>query len=166
MQKSGYFASRDIKGWPKPQDIEHYFLTPPGKRWFFETRNDTAGFRADGVDGTEHLPYGNGRVDIDLSLWGHPKYGVLLIWSKSGGGWAEDFTSKGDLRRLRELVRATHGTLLPIGLFVPYDVAWRAVKEFLETDGALPKSIEWIANRDLPDNIFPDPRDGVAEGEA
>jgi hypothetical protein len=157
MQKNAYFASRDIKGWPKPQDIERYFLAPPGRRWFFETGNDGAGFHAVGVDGTEHLTPKSGRIQIDLLLWGHPQLGVLLIWSKSGGPWAEDFTSKGDLTRLRELVRGMHGTPLPVGLFVPYDVAWKAVKEFLENDGALPKSIEWVANRDLPPNTFPDP---------
>ncbi len=30
------------------------------------------------------------------------------------------------------------------------------VREFMETDGALPKCIAWIANRDLPPNTFPD----------
>jgi hypothetical protein len=33
----------------------------------------------------------------------------------------------------------------------------KAVKEFIETGGALPTSIEWIANSDLPENTFPDP---------
>jgi len=61
------------------------------------------------------------------------------------------------LTRLREWVRSTHDTPLPAGLFVPFETAWKAVKEFIETDGELPKSIEWIANRDLPPNTFPDP---------
>jgi Immunity protein Imm1 len=76
---------------------------------------------------------------------GHPDLGVLVIWSKWGGGHKQDYTSKGDLTRLRELVRSLHETPLPVGLFIPYDLAWKAVKEFIETDGALPKSIEWIA---------------------
>jgi hypothetical protein len=29
----------------------------------------------------------------------------------------------------------------------------------METNGALPKSIEWIANRDLPPNTFPAPHE-------
>jgi hypothetical protein len=37
----------------------------------------------------------------------------------------------------------------PIGLFIPFDRAWLAVKEFIETDGALPKSIDWIASADM-----------------
>jgi hypothetical protein len=32
-----------------------------------------------------------------------------------------------------------------------------AVKEFIETDGELPKSIEWIADPDIPPGAFPDP---------
>jgi hypothetical protein len=55
------------------------------------------------------------------------------------------------------VVRSSHGSPLPVGLFIPYEKAWSAVKEFMETDGALPTSIEWIANRDLPPNTFPDP---------
>jgi hypothetical protein len=45
---------------------------------------------------------------------------------------------------------------MPVGLFISFEQAWRAVKEFLETDGALPKSIAWIANQDLPPDTFSD----------
>lgn len=83
--------------------------------------------------------------------------GVLIVWSKWGGGHKETYTSKGDLSRLRDLVRGMHGTPLPVGLFISFEIAWPAVKEFLLTDGGLPKSIEWIANSDLPPNTFPDP---------
>ena len=90
-------------------------------------------------------------------MWGHPKLGILLMYEKYGGGQRATFSSKGDLRRLGELVRSLHDTPLPVGLFIPFEEAWKAVKEFIETDGALPQSIEWIANRDLPPNTFPDP---------
>ena len=90
-------------------------------------------------------------------MWGHPDLGVLLIYSKWGGGVKQMYSSKGDLSRLREWVRSLHDTPLPVGLFIPFERAWKAVKEFIETDGQLPKNIEWIANRDLPPNTFPDP---------
>jgi hypothetical protein len=157
MKKSAYFASRASEGWPNPKDIEHFFLGPPEQRWFSDTGNDSGSFTAEGVDGTEHIPANKGRIDTDLQMWGNPDYGVLLIYSKWGGGHNQTFSSKGDLRRLRDLVRSTHDTPLPIGLFIPFAKAWRAVKEFIESDGELPKSIEWIANRDLPPNTFPDP---------
>ena len=46
---------------------------------------------------------------------------------------------------------------MPIGLYIPFENAWKAVKEYIVTDGELPKSIEWIANQDLPADTFPDP---------
>jgi len=137
--------------------LERYFLAPPGRRWFFETENDSACLAAEGVDGTEHLEADKGRINVDLDMWGNPEHGVLLIYSKWGGGLKQTYSSKGDFARLREQVRSMHDTVLPVGLFIPFDKAWTAVKEFIETDGKLPKSIEWIANRDLPPNTFPDP---------
>jgi hypothetical protein len=137
--------------------LEPYFLAPPGQRWFFETGNDSGSLRAEGVDGTQHLDPKKGRIDIALQMWGNPDLGVLLIYSKWGGGHKQMYSSKGDLGRLRQWIPSTHDTPLPVGLFIPFGEAWKAVKEFIETDGKLPKSIEWIANRDLPPNTFPDP---------
>ena len=48
-----------------------------------------------------------------------------------------------------------HDTVLPIGLFIPFEKAWTAVKEFIETDGKLPRSIEWIANVIFHQTLFP-----------
>jgi hypothetical protein len=90
-------------------------------------------------------------------MWGNPEHGVLLIYDRYGSGVHDTYTSKGDLTRLRELVRSLHDTPLPVGLFIPFRTAWKAVKEFIETDGELPKSIDWIANETLPPNTFPDP---------
>jgi hypothetical protein len=141
----------------KSKGVGTLFSGPPGQHWFFETENDSACLTAEGVDGTEHLEADKGRIDVDLDMWGNPEHGVLLIYSKWGGGLKQTYSSKGDFARLRERVRSMHDTVLPVGLFIPFDKAWTAVKEFIETDGKLPKSIEWIANRDLPPNTFPDP---------
>jgi hypothetical protein len=157
MGKRAYFNTFWGAGWPPLSELKPYFLSPPGERWFFETGNDSAGLSIEGVDDTEHLPPNRGRIDIDLAMWGHSEHGVLLIYSKWGGGRHDNFTSKGDMSRLGEIVRSTHDTPLPVGLFIPYAEAWKAVKEFIETDGKLPQSIEWVANRDLPPNTFPDP---------
>ena len=46
---------------------------------------------------------------------------------------------------------------MPVGLFIPFAEAWKAVKEFMETEGQLPTSIEWIKGEDLPEGTFPDP---------
>lgn len=156
MRRWIYFDKYDQEGWPAPETLAPYFA-PGGERWFHRSGNDSAGLEAEGVDGTDRLAQGKGRIDIDLYIWGFPGVGVLLVYRKYGGGLDETFSSKGDLRRLREWVRNLHNDPLPVGLFVPFESAYEAVKEFIETDGALPKSIEWIANNDLPPGTFPDP---------
>ena len=155
--KSAYFDSHDIDGWPEPRRLERFFLAPPGERWFCTGGNDTAGFTAEGVHFTQHLKRGKGRIDLRLDLWGNPDLGVLLIYSKAGGDFHETYTSNGDMSRLHELVRSLHDTPLPVGLFIPFDRAWLVVKEFIETNGKLPKSIAWVANETLPHETFPDP---------
>jgi hypothetical protein len=92
-------------------------------------------------------------------MTGNPIHGVALLYGRWDGRTKTKYgyNSKGDLTRLGEYVRTLHGTPMPVGLFIPFDKAWIAVKEFIETEGELPKSIEWVANRGLPPNTFPDP---------
>jgi hypothetical protein len=157
VKKTSYFDDFSNKGWPSVEQLRPYFLAPAGKEWFYTGGNDAAALWGEGLNGTAHLEPGKGRVDVSFELWGHPKHGVLIIYSKRGGDYNEMFTTKGNLNRLGELVRNLHDTPLPVGLFIPFRTAWPAVKEFIETDGELPKSIEWISNYDLPPNTFPDP---------
>jgi len=157
MRKTTFFDRQDRNGWPNPQELRRYFFAPPGEEWFHTGGNDTAGLTVEGLYGTEYGTPGRTRVDLDLDLYGIPGLGVLLIYHKYGGGYAEAYTSKGDLSRLRECVRNLHNDPLPVGLFIPFANAYEAVKEFIETDGELPRCIEWIANKDLPPGTFPDP---------
>jgi hypothetical protein len=158
MRKHAYFHTFRGEGWPDIKFLEPYFLLPPAPHgWFHNSGNDSAGLDLLGVDGTDHLPRFEGRIDIHLSMWGNPDLGVLLIYSKAGGGKREDYTSKGDLTRLKEWVRTLHDDPMPVGLYIPFAKAWLAVKEFIETEGQLPKSIEWVRNSDLPPGTFPDP---------
>jgi hypothetical protein len=166
MRKRVYFDVFHGPGWPAPSELEPYFLGPPGQRWtFFQSRNDCWGLSAEGINGTEHLPRHQGRIDLRLTMVGNTNYGVLLQHETTGGERRRDYYSRGDLRRLRKWVWTRHGSLMPIGLFIPFERAWLAVKEFLETDGALPQSIIWIDGDDLPADAFPDPTpDFDAEG--
>ena len=158
MKKVACFDTHWGAGWPNLNELQPYFLAPPGQQWKFKERTSDGTLILEGADGTGYLQQGQGRIDIRLRMWGLPDRGNLLIWSKWGGGLKLTYSSKGDLHRLRELVRSFHGTPLPVGLFIPFESAWMAVKEFVATDGELPRSIEWIANKDLPPNTFPDPR--------
>lgn len=157
MRKHAYFDTYWEEGWPSLSWLKPYFIAPPEKRWAFSTGNDSAGFDAEGVDGTEHLEVGKGRINIRFDLYGNRRLGVLLVWSKRGGGFREVYSSKGNLTRLREWIRNVHDDPLPVGLFIPFEDAWEAVKEFIETDGQRPTSIEWVNNYDLPPDTFPAP---------
>jgi hypothetical protein len=125
----------------------------------FGVSNDSWGLGLEGVGGTEHVPPFNGRIDIDLTILGMPNLGVLLCYQKFAANGAT-FYSKGDLTKLHEWVKTMHGDLMPVGLFIPFEMAWKAVKEFMESNGALPRSIAWVVGRDLPPDAFPDPFEG------
>jgi hypothetical protein len=156
MRKEAYFHKFKGPGWPSPSELKPYFLTRSGQRWARQLRNDCWGLSAEGLEETEHLSLESGRIDLDLTLLGDPRHGVLLHYRKYGGV-KESYYSQGDLTRLREWVWTLHGDVMPIGLYLPFETAWVAVKEFIETDGQLPKSIAWIAGNDLPEDAFPDP---------
>jgi hypothetical protein len=157
MRKRVYFDAFDGSGWPPPSQLQHYFLSSAGRRQAFDTDNDSWGLSVEGADGTEHLPATGGRIDIDLTILGNPDYGVLLHYRKWGGASKETYYAKGDLKRLREWVKTIHGDIMPIGLYIPFEKAWTAVKEFMERDGALPDGIAWVADEDVPEEAFPDP---------
>ena len=162
MKKISHFPNRSRTGWPDTTWLAPYFLTRYGRHKAFGEDNDSWGLGLEGIDGTEHLPPFNGRIDIHLTILGHPDLGVLLCYQRFGAKRGT-FYSKRDLSRLHEWVKTMHGDLMPIGLFIPFETAWSAVKEFMETNGAVPKSITWAAGRDLPPDAFPDPFEGRTE---
>jgi hypothetical protein len=156
MSKSTYFDEYVGPGWPDPSELAPYFLTDAGRRKAFDEDNDSWSLRIDGLEGTGHLPQFNGRVDLVLTIVGSMRHGVLLLhqrWGPNGIG----HYSNGNLLRLREYHETMHGNLEPIGLFLPFEEAWKAVKEFMDKDGVLPKSISWIAVPDIPPGTFPGP---------
>jgi Immunity protein Imm1 len=158
MNKYVYFDEYHGNFWPGLDQLRPYFQDPDGRAWFSQTGNDTCSIRLQGLEGTEDKLFGRGRKDIALQMWGIPGVGVLVIYDKIGPvGFRGTYSSKGDMTRLSELVESLHSTPLPVGLFIAFDKAWLAVKEFMETEGQLPKSIEWVRNADLPPNTFPDP---------
>lgn len=158
MIKETYFDVFDGPGWPQARELERYFIASRGHEWSYKGGNDSWGLDVDGLEDTEHLSEQQ-RVNVHLYMTGHPEHGVYLYYRKWDGRIQRPFGyhSKGDLARLRDYVRTMHEVPLPIGLFIPFAAAWPAVKEFIETDGALPTSIAWIASADLPADAFPEP---------
>ena len=158
MKKFTYFDNYFGPDWPDPSELAPYFLTDAGRRQAFDLPygNDSWSLRIDGLEGTERLPEANGRVDLVLTIVGSIRHGVLLCHQKWGPNGIGHY-SKGDLLRLREYVETKHGDLEPMGFFIPFEAAWKAVKEFMDKDGVLPKSIPWIAVPDIPPGTFPGP---------
>jgi len=147
MRKRVDFEGLVGSGWPSLEELERRFWT--------RLREDGAvmgKLSAEGVDGTAHLEPRNGRIDVGLRLQGIEEHGVILLYWKRG---YDDFYSfTGDLSRLREWIFSLSQTWMPVPLFIPAEKAWNATKEFIETEGALPRSIDWIAAIDLPPNSF------------
>jgi hypothetical protein len=156
MRRTANFDAHWGDGWPNPKSIERYFVGEQKNPWLPEANSDSALFSLEGLDNTDQLLPHEGRKDIRLSIWSNPVHGLLLMYEKTGDDRDGTFYSKGDSMRLYEWVRSLHGDPLPVGLFIPYERAWVAVKEFMETDGARSSGIEWISAEDLPPNTFPD----------
>jgi hypothetical protein len=157
MNKVAYFDTHWGNGWPSIGLLKKYFIAPEGQQWRFERRTGEGSLIVEGVDGTDHLPEGKGRVDAILRMWGMPGLGNFLMWTKWGGGNKLTYYSRGDLGRILENVRTPYDLPLPIGLFIPFEQAWPAVREFVETDGELPTAIAWVAEHELPPEAFPEP---------
>jgi hypothetical protein len=153
-----YFRTR----WPSASSLEKEFFPAPGARWFTSGGNDTASFVLEGVDGTSHFDdVTRGRRDVSLSLLGHPLHGVFLLYKATR---AAAYSSKGDMTKMRNFVRTLHGDLSPLGLFVPFETAWIAVKDFVEHDGLRSPKIAWVDNRTFDADTFPDPHATVGDG--
>lgn len=159
IYKRAYFGRFDGRGWPSLGQLRPYFFASPERRWFFETGNDGGVFEIRSGEPSGDPSVRTWQDASYLYLVGHPIYGVYLHYTRWNGGEQrkESFDSKGDLTRLRERVRDLHGTETPIGLFVPYETAWKATKQFIESEGGFPWSIEWVASSDLPEDVFPTP---------
>jgi hypothetical protein len=154
-----YFDRFDSSGWPALSELEPFFLAPKGQEWSFQGRNDSWGMEVQGLyDTGDHAEMD--RVDVHLYMTGNRDLGVYFVYDKWDGRIRRkySYSPKGDLSRLGEFVESLHGDSLSVGLFVPFPAAWKAVKEFMVTDGELPTSIEWIATRDFPPGTFPVPK--------
>jgi hypothetical protein len=149
MRKSCSFHDFYGLDQPSPDELEKYFSA--GGRLWASHGNDSWTLRADGLYGTAVLPPSD-AVNVDLRLMGSPDHGVTLDFARWHGRIRrlDRYCSVGDLSRLRQFMYSLQGNPCSLGLFIPFDEAFRAVKEFIESDGELPTSIEWISGKDFP----------------
>jgi hypothetical protein len=157
MRKESYFHDFNGPGWPAPDDVRKYF-TDGGRLWISRGGNDNWSLDVQGLYGTEALPQRE-SVNVILRMTGSPEHGVTLHYAKWDGRVQrkDTYVSRGDLGRLGRFMYSLHDDPYSLAFFIPFEAAWKAVKEFIETDGELPTSIAWIATRNLPSEAFPVP---------
>lgn len=158
MQKEASFDDHWGDGWPDPEYVEKCLRDPATRAAMFAKGRDGGSFSIDGLYGTEGLPPRGGLVSAALYMYMNPGRGVTLQYFKWDGRVqkSETFHSRGDLRLLGRFVRSLHDTPLSLGLFIPFERGAVAVKQFLETEGALPTVIDWVRGTDLPPETFPE----------
>lgn len=156
MRKECYFHDFDGPGWPTPEVLKKYFSA--GGRLWESGGNDSWGLSVEGLYGTAALPPGR-SVNARLDMIGNPEHGVTLNYDKWDGRvqHKDSYVSRGDPSRLGMFMYSLHCDPYSLGLFIPFEEAFKAVKEFIESDGELPASIAWIAVKDLPPETFPVP---------
>jgi hypothetical protein len=155
MRKESYFHDFNGPGWPAPHEVKKYF-SAGGRLW--ASGNDNWYLDVQGLYGTEALPQRE-SVNAILRMTGSPDHGVTLSYDKWDGRiqHKDSYVSRGDLSRLGRFMYSLHDDPYSLGLFIPFEAAFRAVKEFIESDGELPTSIAWVAVKDLPPETFPVP---------
>ncbi|MDE6730424.1 MAG: hypothetical protein K2J71_06580, partial [Oscillospiraceae bacterium] len=84
----------------------------------------------------------------DMIIGTNIKYGIFLHYINAN----EEKLSLYDKTKLDEVVDGANCDLeVSTGLFLPKELAWEVIKEFLETGKASDK-IRWISPDDIPEN--------------
>lgn len=159
MRKLAFFDTLWAADWPSVEYLEPYFRDTTRRAKFFADGHDGGSFSAEGMYGTGDLVPRDRQINSRLFFVANPEHGIMLGYSKWDGRTRhkDDRSSRGDPSRLRQFMISVHGTSLSLGLFIPFEAGWHAVKEFIQTEGELPASIAWVANDDLLPGTFPLP---------
>jgi len=159
MRKLVSFDTLWAADWPSASYFAPYFLDARRRATFFASGHDGGAFSVEGLEGTTGLTPKTGLVSARLFFFANEDHGVLLGYSKWDGrqGKKYSYYSKGDLRKLGEYVWSFERTRLSVGLFISFEQGWSGIQDFMETEGQLPSSIEWIAESDIPSYAFPPP---------
>jgi hypothetical protein len=158
VRKQASFNDYWGNGWPDISTIECCLGDPDKRAQFFAEGHDGGCFSVEWISKNQNQKPELKLAGATLFLHVHPDSGIKLQYSKwdRREGEKKTFHSKGNVRRLKEFVRSLHGTPLSLGLFVPFELGIRAVKEFMRTEGELPQDITWISDNELSSDVFPD----------
>ena len=94
---------------------------------------------------TEVQYYENNKLIASLFINVHINYGIYWRQESNAGKLAVCEKSK-----LNEIVWTKDVCDFSMGLFLPPELAWKGIKEFLKT-GTASTEIEWISPNDIPE---------------
>ena len=97
--------------------------------------------------GTEIQYFEDDELIASLFINVHLDYGIYLNYSSRG----EEKLSVFDKNKLNEIIWTKDICDFSLGLFLPPELAWKGIKEFLKT-GTVSKEIEWVTPEDLPED--------------
>lgn len=159
MHKESAFNTHWGDGWPDLAMVEACVIDPVRRAEMLASGMHGGNFSITGLYGTENLAPREGLVSSTLYLYLNASHGAMLLYSRWDGREQKQYgyNSKGDLSLLGQFVRSFHDTPLSLGLFIPFEDGWLAIKEFMLSEGELPTCIEWVATEVLPPETFPDP---------
>jgi hypothetical protein len=159
VKKEASFDDHWGNGWPDIKAVRDCLSDPERLAQFFAKGRDGGCFSIEWIYSPSSSPPQFDLVGATLYMHMNPDLGIKLQYSRWDGrtGEKKTYHSKGSLTRLKEFVPSFHGTPLSIGLFVSFDKGSKAVSEFLQKEGELPSSIDWVSDDDLPSEIFPRP---------
>lgn len=136
-----------------------YFMDPNGN---YKEVTELAKLKADIVDdfetfwmdgsGDGYFEYIVGDEVKSLLLVGpNVEHGMYLhFMDREDKGNGVDLLSLYDAERLDEVAETAEEIYASVGLFLPVELAWKAIVDFVE-NGKPSEAIEWITPDDIPD---------------
>ncbi len=120
--------------------MKRYIIDEFESYWFNDTSDAVIQCFENSKDATKHIS--------DITIGTNIEYGIFLHYTS----YTEDKLSLYDETKLNEVADGANCELwVSTGLFLPKELAWEVIKEFLETGKASDK-IKWISPDDIPEN--------------
>ena len=143
--------------WPAADQLEQSFLDPARRNWAFWDGGGGGYISVSGLDGTENEPDGPNRSNARIAIRAHRKHGATLDhhWWDGKRRVSTSHLSLGSTSDMTKLPHLDNRQPFAVGLFIPFELAWLALKDFMVDPIHPSKSVPWINAKDLPPSAIP-----------
>ncbi len=139
--------------WPPIATLEREFMDPTRREWAYWDGSGAAGgyMKISGIEGTEAQPDGRTRSGATISIRAHRQFGATLShhWWDAKSATATTHLSLGDRSLLSQMTTLDDRQPYPIGLFIPFELAWLAFRDFIQEPTRVTSAVPWINGVDL-----------------